>query len=104
MKELLEINLEINKMFNFIGTYRLFGIIPLDIIAHLIVSILITVTLLRLKRGYGVVFFTMITLGLMKEYYDSFVMTSHLLEHTKDMIVNLFYPCLSYFIYKIKQR
>ncbi len=68
MNDLIQINLEINKIFNFIGTYRLFGIIPLDIIAHLFISTVITIFLLKMKKGYGVVFLTMIILGSIKEY------------------------------------
>ncbi len=104
MNDLIQINLEINKIFNFIGTYRLFGIIPLDIIAHLFISTVITIFLLKMKKGYGVVFLTMIILGSIKEYYDSFVMTSHILEHIKDMAVNLTYPTISFFIHKIKSK
>jgi hypothetical protein len=104
MHELHQMNLEINKIFHFIGTYRLFGIIPLDIIAHLFISTVITVFLLKLKKGYGVVFLTMIIIGSIKEYYDSFVMTSHILEHVKDMAVNLTYPTISFFIHKIKTK
>lgn len=104
MQDLLQINIEINKMFNFIGTYRLFGIIPLDIVAHLFVSTLITVMLLKMKRGYAVVFLAMIIIGSIKEYYDSFVMTSHILEHVKDMAVNLTYPTISFFIHRLKRK
>jgi hypothetical protein len=96
--------LSINSFLNFVGNYRIAGFFPLDILAHLLVSIIVTVTLRRKKYGYSVIFLTMLVLGISKEYYDSFVMNSHILEHTKDMIMNLIYPTISYGIYKIKKK
>ena len=104
MKDLYLANTDLNNILSFIGTYQIFGIIPLDIVAHLIVTIALTIIILRLTKSYLLVFFVIFTLGIIKEYYDSFAMTSHILEHVKDMIVNLIYPLISFFISKIKEK
>ena len=104
MKEIYQSSPQLNNLLSFIGTYQLFGIIPLDIIAHLIVSIIITLIILRLTKSYLGVFLVLGTLGLVKEYYDSFSMTSTMIEHVKDMCVNFVYPLISYAISKLKRK
>ena len=104
MKEIYLSSPELNNFLGFIGTYQLFGLIPLDIIAHLLVSIFLTLTILKLTKSYLWVFLIIGSLGLFKEYYDSFSMTSNIAEHVKDMSVNFIYPIISFTISKIKRK
>ncbi len=104
MKELYQAKEAIVDILEFIATYRLFGILPLDIIAHLVVSITITIIVLRYKKSYTWVFGILIVLGLAKEYYDSFALSANILEHIKDMIINLIYPLVRYGVKKLKEE
>lgn len=105
MKELyLATPLFIRDFFHFVSSYHIFGVIPLDIIAHLSVSTTITLLLRKMKMSYLVVFSTITLIGLTKEYYDWFAMTSSVPEFFKDMAMNFLYPTLSYAIYKLKKK
>ena len=105
MKELyLATPQPIHDFLAFVGSYQLFGVIPLDIIAHLTVSITITLLLLRFKKNYLLPFCVMLIIGLLKEYYDSFAMTNSMGEHIKDMCMNLLYPTVRYVIHRIKLK
>lgn len=88
-----------------ISTSKLFGIIPVDIIAHLTLSAAITHQLLNLKWKSRHILITILALGLLKEYFDSFrIGGTTLFESSKDLIVTLLYPCIFLKINSKKRR
>lgn len=96
--------LDINNILSFIGSFRLFGIIPLDIIAHLSISTIITIALRKLKSNYYSIILIISILGITKEIYDSTIVECHILEHVKDMCINITFPIISFFINEINKQ
>ena len=86
--------MNLNIFFGYISKSTLFGFLPLDILAHLIVGTGVTIIGLKLKFKFSYVFLFLLFLCLAKEYYDSFVITSSAQEHLKDFIVTMIYPMI----------
>ena len=98
----IEIN-SLRDVFGFISTYKIAGIIPLDIIAHLLVGFLIMVFLLRkLNLKYHWSLLVVLIISLLKEYYDSLGPGRTMDEHLKDVLFTLVFPFIIGFIRFIK--
>ncbi len=94
----------LHNTLGFISKTKIGGVVPLDIIAHVFVTILITNFLVKRKVKMFHVYFFIIIIGIIKEYFDSFVIGSTMIEHVKDMGVNLIYPTIVLMIRKIKNK
>lgn len=97
MELLSSINRSIRILMAYIANTDIFGI-KLDIFAHFIFGVLITVFLKKRKMSWPKIFLILLAVCLVKEIYDSFALTASLGEAIKDTLVTLIYPILSFLI------
>jgi hypothetical protein len=91
----------INNIFGYISNNDLFGVIPLDIICHIIIGLVVTKVCLKLNLGFIKTLIVVSIMAIGKEYYDSFVLYNgnKALEHFKDIfftLVPIFFMYLSF--------
>ena len=80
----------LNKILGYISVTKIYGVIPLDIICHLLIGYLLTLVCIRFKIKVVETLMIVTTLALLKEYKDSFILGgSPMLEHIKDVVVSI---------------
>lgn len=94
----------IHQFLGFISKTKIGGIVPLDIIAHLFVTIIITNFLISRKIKFLNIYIFILLIGIIKEYFDSFVIGATMGEHIKDLSVNMIYPTIVFSIKKLKGK
>ncbi len=78
--------------FDYITYTKIGGVIPLDIIAHFIVGMIITIGLLKLKLRLHNVAITLLLISVFKEFLDYLRMGNvDFLEGIKDIFVSMSY-------------
>ncbi len=92
------------KILGFISKYQIFGIIPLNITLHLVISTTITIYLLKKKFKPLKVFIIIFMLGLLKEFFDANALGNTWQKHVRDMCINLFFPSLVLLVGYIKKK
>lgn len=95
---------EINNLLRFISSYNILGFIPLDKLLHVIFGLIFTISLLRRKISLTKVFLWLAILEGVKEFYDSFVLNSKLIEHVLDFIATFTYPVMILIVRLIKRK
>lgn len=88
----------------FISKYQILGFIPLNATLHILISILITILLL--KKGVKPLnaFIFIFLLGLTKELFDSQALGNTWQKHIRDMCLNLIFPSMVLFVSYIKSK
>jgi hypothetical protein len=97
----------IDSIETFLGFFSktiLWGWLPLDILAHAVVSYILFLIAYKLKFSYVKTLIFIFCLALIKEYHDSFVLMSTMEEHYKDLIVTMIIPLLLFAINYLKKR
>lgn len=85
----------IHSFFEFISSHSL-GPIPLDIIAHLLISALIMAILLKIGFSAQKTLFIVLALAVTKEIYDLPRLSNTPTENLKDIFVSMVIP-MSFF-------
>jgi len=94
----------VENVLAYISKTVLWGWLPLDILAHAIVSYVLFLIAYKLKFSYWKTLLFIFVLALLKEFHDSFALTSSMDEHIKDLIVTMIIPFLLFFINFLKKR
>lgn len=81
----------IHPIFEFISSNSL-GPIPLDIVAHLLISAVITYALFRKGISPKKIIFTILILAVAKEIYDLPRLSNSPSENVKDILVSMIIP------------
>lgn len=94
-----------NGIFGYISQTSLFGFLPLDIVAHLIVGFIITHFFLKIKMSFPLVIFFVFVIALGKEYKDSFILgdANTITESIKDIFFTLLPAALIYISVRAKR-
>ncbi len=77
-----------------ISSYQIFGVIPLDKTLHFALGLVVTLVGVRLGVRLRWIFLALLVAGAVKEYFDTFVYTSHWVEHGLDILAGLSYVVL----------
>jgi hypothetical protein len=95
----------ITKVLQFISTYKIVGIIPLDLVAHFLVGMVWTIIGLKKDLSFKVVCTGLFLIALLKEVYDySFVYVTHWTEYASDFAITLLYIVVLFFVRKLKKN
>ncbi len=104
----MDYNNGLNQILGYISKTKFWGIIPLDIVSHVVVSIMLTIVGIKLKISYLKICCGILTCALLKEFYDSFVLTSTWIEHIKDIVVTMIFPfalgIVRYYLSRLSQN
>lgn len=92
----------LKHFFGFISTYKIAEIIPLGMTLHIGISAFITIFLLKKSVKFRNVCLIVFAIGLSKEIIDSFVLNNTWQKHLLDLTYDMSYPCLLYFVRKLK--
>jgi hypothetical protein len=87
----------------YISKKVLWGWLPLDILAHAVVSYILFLIAYKLKFSYIKTLLLIFLLALLKEYHDSFTLMSTMEEHYKDLIVTMIIPLFLFVINFLKK-
>jgi Na+-translocating ferredoxin:NAD+ oxidoreductase RnfA subunit len=101
MKQLID---PIENILGYISKAVLWGWLPLDILAHAVVSYILFLLAYKLKFSYVKTLIFIFVLALIKEFHDSFVLQSTMQEHYKDLIVTMIIPVILFGINFLKKR
>lgn len=92
-----------SEILRFISSYRIVGIIPLDLLLHFLVGMIWTIVGLRKDYSFKFVCIGLIIIALLKELYDyNFVYITHWSEYVSDFLVTLVYIAILFFTRKLK--
>jgi len=81
----------IHPIFEFISGHSL-GVIPLDILAHLTISALIMLIMLKMRVSAQKIILTVLALAILKELYDLPRLSNTPIENLKDIVVSMLIP------------
>lgn len=94
----------VKDLLYYINHNKLFGLIPLDIVAHILVSYFYTLFGLFFKFKLHIIFISLFCLEIAKEVYDSTTLQSPWAEHIKDVIVTFLYPAYVLILRYVKRK
>lgn len=83
-----------SSIFEYISHNSLFGVIPLDVIAHSVIGYIIVYVLLKKNVNFVVALGVVLLTAIGKELYDAPVMTSSWGESIKDIFFTMSLPTL----------
>ena len=94
----------IHNVLGFISETSFFdGLIALDVVMHLTISYALMIYLLYKKTKFSYAFIVVVFLSLLKEFFDSFSLTSTMSESIKDFLVSMIFPLILMVVHKIKR-
>ena len=92
----------IHSLLGFISNTKIVGVIPLDIVMHLLVSYLLMAVLIVKKVPFRFAYLSVFILAIAKEIFDSFSLTNELEENLKDLVISMILPTILLMVWKIK--
>ena len=95
----------IHNFFGFISTYEIAGVIPLDLLLHLLVGMIITLVGVYKNLSLKVIFFFLLLVALGKELNDYiFHLPRDPWEYISDFLITFTYIALLFGTRKLKQK
>ena len=94
----------LTQAFRYISTTKIFGLIPLDSVLHVVVGAILTILLIKLKIRYIYIFLILLIISVIKEIYDYPTMTFSYREAFIDTALTYAYFCIHIIIKKIRRR
>ena len=84
----------IREFLGYISHTQLFGYVPLDSLCHILGGVLVTLLGRKLRLRMSTICLILLVLSVLKEVYDSSVLSYTVWESVKDIAVTYIYPAM----------
>lgn len=89
ISNLNELNIMIRKTFAYLSHYPLYGSITLGPLLHITIGLIITLIAKRLKYSFLKTFIIVLSIAVLKEFYDSFTLENTMPKHIFDVCITV---------------